>query len=169
MLQYGPSLGFLPMREWLAEWQGVTLDQVLTGNGSLQLVEFLCHHVLQPGDVVFTESPTYDRTITLLRRHGARWSASRSRPTARTSRPSRPQLAKQTPVLFYLIPDFQNPAGATCSGAKRRRLVGAGRQARLPAASRTRPTVRCATAAARSRRSSSWPDAHAAHELVHRS
>jgi len=71
-LQYGPSLGFQPLREWLAEWQGVRVERVLTGNGSLQLIEFLCIHLLKPGDVVFTESPTYDRTITLLRRHGAR-------------------------------------------------------------------------------------------------
>src|SRR5689334_18144140 len=71
VLQYGPSLGFLPMRQWLAEWQKVTVDQVLTGNGSLELIEFLCRQAIKPGDVVFTESPTYDRTITLLRRHGA--------------------------------------------------------------------------------------------------
>src|SRR4051812_21460475 len=71
VLQYGPALGFLPMRQWLAEWQGVSVDQVLTGNGSLELIEFLCRQMIRPGDVVFTESPTYDRTITLLRRHGA--------------------------------------------------------------------------------------------------
>ena len=124
MLQYGPSLGFQPLREWLAEWQGVSVDRVLTGNGSLQLVEFLCLHVLKPGDVVFTESPTYDRTITLLRRHGARVIgipleldgpnlAALEKALARTA----------APKFFYVIPDFQNPAGATCSGEKRRRLV----------------------------------------------
>ena len=32
-------------------------------------------------------------------------------------------LAKQAPKFFYIIPDFQNPAGTTCSGAKRRRIV----------------------------------------------
>ena len=42
MLQYGPALGFGPLREWLAEWQRVPVDRVLTGNGSLQLIEFLC-------------------------------------------------------------------------------------------------------------------------------
>src|SRR5262245_38249727 len=72
MLQYGPSFGSQPLREWLAEWQAVSVDRVLTGNGSLQLIEFLCIHLLKPGDVVLTESPSYDRTITLLRRHGAR-------------------------------------------------------------------------------------------------
>ena len=62
MMQYGPSAGFQPLREWLAEWQGVAVERILTGNGSLQLIEFLCLHLLKPGDVVFTESPTYDRT-----------------------------------------------------------------------------------------------------------
>ena len=72
ILQYGKSYGFMPLREWLAEWQGVSVDRVLTSNGSLQIVEFLCFNFLQPGDVVFTEVPTYDRTITMLRRHGAK-------------------------------------------------------------------------------------------------
>src|SRR6185503_11576792 len=58
MLQYGPSLGFQPLREWLAEWQQVTVDRVLTSNGSLQLIEFLCLRLVRPGDVVLTESPT---------------------------------------------------------------------------------------------------------------
>ena len=72
MLQYGPSRGFEPLRQWLAEWQGVALDRVTTSNGSLQLIEFLCLQMLKPGDLVFTESPSYDRTINLLRRHGAK-------------------------------------------------------------------------------------------------
>jgi DNA-binding transcriptional MocR family regulator len=109
VLQYGPALGFLPMRQWLAEWQGVEVDQVLTGNGSLELIEFLCRQMIRPGDVVFTESPTYDRTITLLRRHEA-------------------ALAKHKPKFFYVIPDFQNPSGATCSPAKRRRIAALAEQ-----------------------------------------
>ena len=122
MLQYGPALGFQPLREWLAQWQGVPVDRVLTGNGSLQLIEFLCLHLLKPGDVVFTESPTYDRTITLLRRHGARVIGI----PLEADGPNIAALEKAlsaAPKFFYLIPDFQNPAGATCSGEKRRRLV----------------------------------------------
>ena len=123
MLQYGPSLGFQPLREWLAEWQGVALDRVLTGNGSLQLIEFLCLHMVKPGDVVFTESPTYDRTVTLLRRHGAKVVGIALEADGPNVDALENALRSQRPKLFYLIPDFQNPAGATCSGAKRRRLV----------------------------------------------
>lgn len=128
VLQYGPSPGFQPLREWLAEWQGVTPQHVLTGNGSLQLIEFLCLHQLKDGDVVFTESPTYDRTITLLRRHGAKVVGIPLEADGPNIEALEKALAKQVPTFFYIIPDFQNPAGATCSGAKRRRIVELARQ-----------------------------------------
>src|SRR5438045_3957741 len=71
LMQYGPAIGFMPLREWIAGWQGVQTDQVLTGNGSLELVEFLCRYMIRPGDTVLCESPSYDRAITLFRRHQA--------------------------------------------------------------------------------------------------
>jgi 2-aminoadipate transaminase len=123
VLAYGPALGFQPMRQWLAEWQGVSVDQVLTGNGSLEIVEFLCRALIKPGDVVFTEAPTYDRTITLLRRHGADVVGIELEADGPNIAALEAALAKRVPKVFYLIPDFQNPAGATCSGAKRRRIV----------------------------------------------
>jgi 2-aminoadipate transaminase len=123
MMQYGPALGFQPLREWLADWQQVPVERVLTGNGSLQLIEFLCVHMLKPGDLVFTESPTYDRTITLLRRHGARVRGIPLEADGPNMDALEKALTPTPPKLFYVIPDFQNPAGATCSGEKRRRLV----------------------------------------------
>src|SRR6187397_2175670 len=64
--------GFAPLRAWIAEWQGVAPEQVLIANGSLQVIEFVCLALLPPGALVLTESPTYDRAITLFRRHGMR-------------------------------------------------------------------------------------------------
>ena len=123
MLQYGPSPGYPPLRDWLAEWQGVSPDRVLTGNGSLQLIEFLCLQMLRPGDLVFTESPTYDRTLSLLRRHGAAVVGIPMEPDGPDIEALERALAASVPTFFYVIPDFQNPAGATCSGPKRRRLA----------------------------------------------
>jgi 2-aminoadipate transaminase len=123
MLQYGPSAGFQPLREWIAEWQGVNASRILTGNGSLQLIEFLCLHLLEDGDVVFTEAPTYDRTITLLRRHHAKVVGIPIEADGPNIEALERALAKHVPKFFYIIPDFQNPAGATCSGAKRRHIV----------------------------------------------
>jgi DNA-binding transcriptional MocR family regulator len=123
ILQYGPSRGFAPLRQWVAEWQGVAPDQVLLANGSLQIIEFLCQAMIRPGDVVFTELPTYDRTITLLRRHGAEVVAIPLHADGPDIEALEAALRKQRPKFFYVIPDFQNPTGATCSGAKRRQIV----------------------------------------------
>jgi 2-aminoadipate transaminase len=123
MLQYGPSRGFEPLRKWLAEWQGVGVDRILTSNGSLQLIEFLCLQMLEPGDLVFTESPSYDRTLGLLRRHGARVVGIPLEADGPNIKALERALEKAVPKFFYIIPDFQNPAGATCSGAKRRQIA----------------------------------------------
>lgn len=123
ILQYGKSYGFVPLREWLANWQGVSMDQVLTANGSLQLVEFLCFHFVQPGDVVFTEVPTYDRTITLLRRHKANVVGIPLEADGPDIDALEAALKQHVPKFLYVIPDFQNPSGATCSLEKRKKVI----------------------------------------------
>ena len=123
MLQYGPSAGLAPLRAWLAEWQGVKPEQVLTGNGSLEIVEFLCTAMIKPGDVVFTESPSYDRAITIFRRHGANVIGVPLQADGPDIAALEKLLTQHKPKLFYVIPDFQNPSGATCSAAKRGQIV----------------------------------------------
>lgn len=131
VMQYGPATGFAPLREWLAGWQGVAPERVLTANGSLQLIEFLCLLLVKPGDRVFTESPTYDRTLTILRRHGAAVVGIPLEPDGPNVEVLEKELSLGAPKFFYVIPDFQNPAGATCSGVKRRRIAELTQQQRL--------------------------------------
>jgi 2-aminoadipate transaminase len=64
VLQYGKSTGYMPLGEIIAEWYGASAEEVLVSNGSLQIQEFLSTLLLRPGDTVFVEEPTYDRTIT---------------------------------------------------------------------------------------------------------
>jgi DNA-binding transcriptional MocR family regulator len=92
------------------------------------LIEFLCLSSLSRGDVVFTESPTYDRTLTLLRRHGARIVGVPLEADGPNMDALERLLTKQVPKFFYVIPDFQNPSGATCSAAKRRQIAGLAEQ-----------------------------------------
>jgi 2-aminoadipate transaminase len=123
VLQYGPSSGLPFLREWLAEWQGVRPEQVLTANGSLQILEFLCLALTKPGDVVVTEAPTYDRAITMLRRHGVDVVGVPLEADGPNIEAFEAAVRARSPRFVYLIPDFQNPAGATCSGPKRRRIA----------------------------------------------
>jgi DNA-binding transcriptional MocR family regulator len=123
MLQYGPATGIASLREWLAKWQQVPAERVLVGNGSLEIIEFLCIALLQKGDLVFTESPSYDRALTLFRRNGAEIAGVPLQADGPDIEALEKMLARRVPKLFYVIPDFQNPSGATCSAAKRKRLV----------------------------------------------
>ena len=128
IMQYGPASGFGLLREWIAQWQGVQTDQVLTGNGSLEIVEFLCQHFIRPGDSVFCESPTYDRSILAFRRHQADVTGIPMEEDGPSIEALETALKKRTPKFFYVIADFQNPSGATCSGPKRSRIAELARQ-----------------------------------------
>src|SRR3954466_14681799 len=68
---YGTSVGYVPLREWIAEQHGVEVEQVLVTNGSMQADAFLFQLLVNPGDAVVVESPTYDRTLLNLRNRGA--------------------------------------------------------------------------------------------------
>src|SRR5512146_259809 len=72
VLQYGPSRGFLPLRELLASERKVDPNRVMIGQGSLQLQDFVARTMVKPGDLVYFEEPSYDRAITVMRRAGAR-------------------------------------------------------------------------------------------------
>jgi DNA-binding transcriptional MocR family regulator len=123
MMQYGPAAGLASLREWLGQWQQVPVERVLTGNGSLEIVEFLCIALLNRGDFVLTESPSYDRALTLFRRNGMEVEGVPLQPDGPDIEALEKILKRRVPKLFYVIPDFQNPSGATCSAAKRQRLV----------------------------------------------
>src|SRR3954466_11955352 len=68
---YGTSVGYVPLREWVAEQHGVAVDQVLVTNGSMQADAFLFQLLVDAGDPVIVESPTYDRTLLNLRNRAA--------------------------------------------------------------------------------------------------
>ena len=72
VLQYGQQPGYAPLRRELAGEYGVAEDEVLVGNGSLQLQDLVSALLVGPGMSVYTEQPSYDRAITTFRRRGAR-------------------------------------------------------------------------------------------------
>src|SRR5215831_9474659 len=69
---YGTSVGYLPLRKWIADKHAVTPEHVLVTNGSLQADAFLFDYLVEPGDAVIVEKPTYDRTLLSLTTMGAK-------------------------------------------------------------------------------------------------
>src|SRR5438270_13915375 len=68
---YGRASGYPPLRQWIADKHQVTPEQVIVTNGSMQADAFLFELMVEPGDVVVVEAPTYDRTLLSLRNRGA--------------------------------------------------------------------------------------------------
>lgn len=123
VLQYGQQPGYAPLRSQLAEEYGVSEAEVLVGNGSLQLQDLVSAHLVRPGMAVFTEQPSYDRAITTFRRRGARVIGIPLEDDGISVERLEEALEREVPAFVYLVPDFQNPAGATLSLEKRRRIV----------------------------------------------
>ncbi|MDG4822046.1 PLP-dependent aminotransferase family protein [Asanoa sp. WMMD1127] len=121
---YGTSVGYLPLRKWIAEKHGVAPEQVLVTNGSLQADAFLFDHLVGPGDAVVVERPTYDRTLLNLRTKGGEVHAVTTGPDGIDVDELRKLLESGVrPKLAHIIPNFQNPAGVTLSEEKRRALL----------------------------------------------
>src|SRR6202000_3211194 len=125
---YGTSVGYLPLREWIADKHGVDAENVIVTNGSMQADAFLFDSLVASGDTVITELPTYDRTLLSLRQRGAD-----VRPVELESDGidvaalERVLVAGARPKLAHIIPNFQNPAGYTLSGEKRQRVLALAR------------------------------------------
>ena len=124
MAAYGTAVGYLPLREWIAEQHGVRPTQVLVTNGSMQADAFLFDALVQAGDAVVVERPTYDRTLLALRNRGANVQMVQLEPDGIDTVALERLLDEGVrPKLAHIIPNFQNPAGYTLSAAKRQRLL----------------------------------------------
>src|ERR1700685_3776356 len=116
---YGTSVGYLPLRAWIAEYHGVEPEQVLVTNGSMQADAFLFDALVAVGDTVITELPTYDRTLLSLRNRGADVRMVELEPDGiDVAALERVLAAGADPKLAHIIPNFQNPAGYTLSGGQ---------------------------------------------------
>jgi DNA-binding transcriptional MocR family regulator len=121
---YGTAVGYVPLREWIAEHHGVEPKQVLVTNGSMQADAFLFDALVGAGDAVIVERPTYDRTLLALRNRGADVRMVELEPDGiDTAAVERVLATGAQPKLAHIIPNFQNPAGYTLSGFKRERLI----------------------------------------------
>lgn len=123
-LSYGTGVGHQGLRAWLAERHGVEPERVMVTNGSLQAAVLLFQHLVSPGDRVVVEEPSYDRTLLILRRLGARLEPVALEADGIDTEALAERLSDGPAVrLAHVIPNHHNPAGCTLSEPKRRRLV----------------------------------------------
>jgi DNA-binding transcriptional MocR family regulator len=129
VLSYAPS-GYPPLRRWIADRHGTAPDRVVVFNGSLEGIDLLARHLFGDGQgTAIVEEPTYDRTLKVLRAHGARLEPL----PLQEDGPDLERLeellsATPAPRAVYLIPTYQNPSGLCTSLEKRRAIAGLARE-----------------------------------------
>ena len=129
VLQYGASRGFTPLREHLAQQDNVDPQRVILGQGSLQLQDISAHVLLKSGDLAYTENPSYDRSLTIFKRVGCRITGFSLEPDGLNVDAIETRLKHgDRPIIFYIIPDFQNPSGTVLSFEKRQRIANLARE-----------------------------------------
>jgi 2-aminoadipate transaminase len=126
---YGTSAGYPRLLEWRSKQHQVDPERLLATNGSMQADAFLFQELVEAGDVVVVEAPTYDRTLLSLTKLGAEILAIPLEADGIDVGALEAALEEGArPTLAHIIPNFQNPAGCTLSLDKRHRLLALARE-----------------------------------------
>ena len=128
-LQYGATEGYNPLREQLAAFMAgkgvadLAPEQLIVTTGSQQALDLLGKTLINPGDKVIVEGPTFLATIQCFRLYGADLvSAPVDGDGVQVDR-LEALIAEHRPKFVYLIPTFGNPSGAMLSAERRRRVL----------------------------------------------
>jgi 2-aminoadipate transaminase len=131
-LQYGPSEGYRPLRELIAQRMAqfgmpCSPDQILVTNGSQQALDLIGKVLLNPGDTVLVEKPTYLGALQAFNQYQAQYTVVPMDEDGMQVDELERLLADargDTSIKFiYALPNFQNPTGRTLSLARRHQLV----------------------------------------------
>ncbi|ASA23588.1 PLP-dependent aminotransferase family protein [Paenibacillus donghaensis] len=128
ILQYGLTEGYGPLREQLVErleGQGIpaAASGMLLTSGSQQAIDLLCKILLDPGDAVLVEAPTYLAALQVLGSYRADINIVLSDEQGMLPEHLEHQLRKLKPKLLYAVPTFNNPSGASWSRERREQVV----------------------------------------------
>ncbi len=129
-LQYGPTDGFLPLREKVAKRLGgigienISADNILFTAGSQQGLDFCGKVFLDPGDAVVCERPSYLGAINAFRAYECQFIDIPMDDEGILMEDLERVLRSNKRIKFiYVIPDFQNPTGKSWSVERRKALV----------------------------------------------
>lgn len=126
-LQYGTTEGYKPLREMIARHTArygieVSADNIMLTSGSQQALDFIGRLFINRGDYVVVESPTYLGALQAWNAYGAQYISVRSDEHGMVVDELEAAL-RIGPKFIYILPNFQNPSGATMTLERRKKLV----------------------------------------------
>jgi GntR family transcriptional regulator/MocR family aminotransferase len=127
-LDYGERNGYGPLRESITHIlasQGLQTrpDNILITAGSQQALSLVSQLLLNPGDVILVESPTYAGALELFRALGFKVVGIPVDGQGMQVDGLEKLLQQHHPRLIYTIPNFHNPTGTCLNSARRRQLL----------------------------------------------
>jgi 2-aminoadipate transaminase len=125
-LQYGPTDGYAPLREWVADSLSIDgakilPDQVLMTSGSQQGLDLLGKVLIDEGSKILVETPSYLGALQAFSVYGPEFVSVRTDEAGLV--PEAVDEVGQGSRLLYALPNFQNPTGRTLSIERRAALV----------------------------------------------
>lgn len=131
VVQYSATDGVIELRQWIADQYSVEFGrpvsvdgEIVVTHGSQQALDLLAKVLIDPGDVVVSESPAYLGAVQALELFQPRFEVIPGDKNGMQVELLAERLAAGLkPKLVYVVPNFHNPSGATMSLARRQQLA----------------------------------------------
>ena len=127
LLQYGATEGYPPFLESLKSYVetmlGVSVPAILPVTGSTQAMDLLCKALIDPGDVVLVEDPSFLGNLQCLKLYQAELIGVKSDENGLLPDDLEEKIRQYHPKMLYTIPTFQNPTGKTLPENRRKAVA----------------------------------------------
>lgn len=129
ILQYGATEGYKPFLEAglkYIERAGIynqNLENILAISGGQQAIDLMCKALLNKGDKVLVEEPTYLAVLHILKTYEACPIGVKSEDDGIDLEDLEKKIMEHKPKMLYLVPTFSNPTGKTITVEKRKKIA----------------------------------------------
>jgi 2-aminoadipate transaminase len=137
LLQLGATSGYAPLQEYIASQLAlsgvkVSPDEVLITNGCQQSLDLIRQILVEPGEEVALENPTYPGALSVFCGASSKYFSVPVGENGIDLNVLEDVLSQRRAKLIYVVPSFQNPTGVTMNPESRRRLIGIAERYRVP-------------------------------------
>lgn len=127
LLQYGATEGYAPfiesLHQYVQEMLNCEIPAVLPVTGSTQAMDLLCKALIDPGDNILIENPSFLGNMQCMKLYQANLIPVSSDDSGMLMEDLEEKINVYHPKMLYTIPTFQNPSGKTLPEERRRKIA----------------------------------------------
>lgn len=129
LLQYGATEGYMPLRTSMIKYlertgiAGINEDNILIISGGQQGIDLSFKAFVNEGDCILVENPTYLAALHIAKMYRAKTIGIASENDGIDVCELEKNIIEHKPKVFYVVPNFSNPAGRTLSLNKRKQIA----------------------------------------------